>query len=72
MNQTVGGNSLGSETANGGILCKCHNSSFDSDGQRISGPANSPLKALRLELGCDGVLYADPSVVVTRDERVDA
>jgi Rieske Fe-S protein len=42
-----------------GMLCSCHGSKFDNGGNVLSGPAQTPLKAFGLALGCDGKLYVD-------------
>ena len=42
-----------------GIVCKCHGSKYDNDGNVVDGPAAKPLKAYGLALGCDDKLYVD-------------
>lgn len=42
-----------------GLLCMCHGSKYDSEGNVLNGPAAKPLKAYGLALGCDDKLYVD-------------
>jgi nitrite reductase/ring-hydroxylating ferredoxin subunit len=65
------GQSVGTVTAQG-ITCNCHNSKFDNYGAVTKGPANKPLKAYAMALGCDGKVYVDKTKVVSIDVRLDA
>lgn len=52
------------------IRCLCHGSEFAYDGSLVRGPASAPLAPYDFELGCDGVLYADTTMVVSRSRRL--
>lgn len=55
-----------------GIQCNCHGSQFDTQGNVVQGPAQFPLEAYALVLGCDGHLYADSNTVVPSTNRLKA
>ena len=40
--------------------CSCHEATFDADGRPVSGPANRPLRILRVELLDSEILVGDP------------
>jgi cytochrome b6-f complex iron-sulfur subunit len=42
------------EVQTGGFACPCHGSRFNSEGIPVKGPANTPLKKLRVEQTTDG------------------
>ena len=46
---------------NAGFECPCHGSQFNSDGGLVKGPANSPLRKLRVETTQEGHLVLDTS-----------
>jgi Rieske Fe-S protein len=71
MDAKQGGQPVGTVTAQG-ITCNCHNSKFDNYGAVLKGPANKPLKAYSMALGCDGKVYVDKTNVVSIDQRLDA
>lgn len=71
MDEKKQGQSVGTVTAQG-ITCNCHNSKFDVYGAVKMGPANKPLKAYAMALGCDGKIYVDKTTVVSIDQRLDA
>lgn len=54
------------------VVCLCHGSIFDADGNAIQGPAYSPLPHVSIELGCDGQLYVDRNKQVTAAFRLNA
>lgn len=49
------------ELAEDGYTCPCHGSHFGTDGQVVRGPADQPLRTLRLETSADGrlILYTN-------------
>jgi nitrite reductase/ring-hydroxylating ferredoxin subunit len=55
-----------------GILCAVHGSKYDNNGAVVMGPANKPLKAYAMVLGCDGKLYVDKTKQVANTQRLDA
>jgi len=48
------------EQSENGFTCPCHGSQYDIDGQVLRGPAQKPLKTLRVEVNSDNhlILYA--------------
>ena len=44
------------ETAQDGFICPCHGSEFDAKGVVLRGPAQRPLRELRIETNKDGHL----------------
>ena len=54
------------------IQCNCHGSMFAYDGTVVAGPAFQALQHYHLDLGCDGVLYADTSKPVASTQRLKA
>jgi len=50
------------EFSNDGLVCPCHASRFDLNGERVNGPAQQSLRRLRLELSGDKklILFIDP------------
>lgn len=44
-----------------GFACPCHGSRFHLDGSLLKGPANRPMRALRLEIDPNGHLLLDTS-----------
>jgi Rieske Fe-S protein len=50
---------LGFNALNATLDCPCHGSSFDLDGQVITGPAVRPLRNLRTEFTGDAVIVAE-------------
>ncbi len=54
------------------IQCNCHGSMFAYDGTVVAGPAFQSLQHYQLDLGCDGILYADTSKPVAKSERLQA
>lgn len=49
------------ETQSAGFICRCHGSAFDAQGGLLHGPAQKPLRALRIEINTDGhiILHTD-------------
>lgn len=54
------------------VVCLCHGSIFDADGNAIQGPAYTPLPHVSIELGCDGQLYVDRKKQVAVAFRLSA
>lgn len=52
----------------GQSVCRCHVSYFDGNGGRISGPSPGPLVHFAAAV-CDGMLTADPNVLVAPETR---
>ncbi len=59
---------VGVPAADGQTLCGCHVSYFDGNGARISGPSPGPLVHFAAAV-CNGMLSADPNVVVAPETR---
>ena len=57
---------------NGGLRCNCHDSSFDVDGNRLSGPANAALRHFQVTADASGALTIDAGTVVAKDVRLVA
>ncbi len=75
MNDSQSGYAYGSFTTLNGqkvLRCNCHGSEFAYDGTVVRGPASSSLQSFQLDLGCDGVLYADTSKPVAKTQRLEA
>ena len=53
-----------------GIVCTCHNSTFDNSGVATKGPASKPLKHFALALACDGTLRVDMKKTVDATTRL--
>ncbi len=73
LNGTQEGVEIGVLTTSAGVAvirCLCHGSEFAYDGSLVRGPASEPLAVYDLALGCDGVLYADTTKVVSRTTRL--
>jgi Rieske Fe-S protein len=73
LNSTQDGMAIGVLDTNAGVpvmRCLCHGSEYAYDGSLVRGPATLPLAPYQLELGCDGILYADTTVVVSRTRRL--
>ena len=73
LNSTQQGMAIGVLDTNAGvsvIRCICHGSEYAYDGSLVRGPAALPLAPYDLVLGCDGILYADTSRVVSRSQRL--
>ncbi len=54
------------------IQCACHGSEFGPTGAVIQSPAQSPLHAYALALGCDGFLYVNKKQTVASTVRLMA
>ena len=75
MNASQQGFSQGVLTTYNGqkvIQCQCHGSMFAYNGTVVAGPAFQSLQHYQLDLGCDGVLYADTSKPVASTQRLKA
>jgi len=73
LNGAQEGMEIGVPDTNAGVpvlRCLCHGSEFAYDGSLVRGPASEPLAPYELKLGCDGVLYADTTKVVSRGQRL--
>ena len=53
-----------------GLRCTCHNSTFDVNGNRLSGPANAPLRHFAVTVDAAGALTVDASSVVAQNVRL--
>jgi Rieske Fe-S protein len=51
------------------FVCPCHKSSFASSGDILSGPAQTRLRYLRVDLNADGKLIICRDQVVSPDDR---
>lgn len=61
--------------SNGGVkgaqvVCSCHNSTFDSSGNVLGGPARSALAHYAVTVNADDTVSVDTSTVVTPATRV--
>lgn len=75
LNSTQQGFPYGNFTTFSGqkvIQCNCHGSMFAYDGTVVRGPAFQSLPHYQLDLGCDGILYADTSKPVAKSQRLQA
>jgi Rieske Fe-S protein len=66
----MAGQAGGFTAGNTEIVCYCHGSQFDANGQVIQGPAWSPLQHVAIALGCDGQIYVDSSTSVADSFRL--
>lgn len=52
------------EFSGSGLMCMCHGSQFSLTGENTHGPANTPLKHLKVDVGADGTIAIDEKTVV--------
>jgi Rieske Fe-S protein len=55
-----------------GVVCDCHGSRFDAQGNPQAGPARSPLEHLEVTIDASGAVTVNGDVVVAESVRVAA
>ncbi len=59
----------GSRTIAAGLVCPCHASTFDGDGNVTRGPARAPLQHFQVTIAADGGITVDGSQPVSAGTR---
>ncbi len=62
----------GSRTITAGLVCPCHGSVFDGDGNVTRGPARAPLQHYQVTIAADGGITVDGSQPVPASTRTAA